>query len=157
MPRPPRPSSAQSVPSSDVIDMAEGCHITNALQENALVLHQMTLTQGVVDPSDPRCLEALVSPGEMSGACPSSSSSRNSSRSACILAPTFTKNQEHTNAVASQHCEGVKEQHPSVNTRLGAQVAFVDDYPCKSSELLNREASNGSNDIPQVGTSAVLA
>ena len=77
------------------------------------------------------------------------------SRSACMLAPTFTRNQEHTNAVASQHCEGVKEQHQSVNTRLGAQVAFVDGYPCK--KLLNREASKGSNDIPQLGTSAVLA
>ena len=74
MPRPPRLSSAQSMSSSDVIDIDEVCYITNALQEHALALHQMTLTQGVVDPSDPRHPEPSTSPGEMSGACPSRSS-----------------------------------------------------------------------------------
>ena len=43
MPRPPRPLSAQSVPSSDVIDTDKGCQITNALQEHVLALNQMTL------------------------------------------------------------------------------------------------------------------
>ena len=46
------------MPSSDVIDMGKEHCITNAL-----ALHQMTLTQGVVDPSDPRGLEPLTSPG----------------------------------------------------------------------------------------------
>ena len=67
MPRPPRPSSANSVPSSDIIDMDERCLITNVLQEHELALHQMTLTQGVVIPSDQRSLEPLMSPGEVSG------------------------------------------------------------------------------------------
>ena len=58
------------MPSSDVKDMDEGYQITNALQEHALVVQQMTLTQGVVDPSDPRCLEPLTSQGEMSGTQP---------------------------------------------------------------------------------------
>ena len=73
MPRPPGPFSAQSVPSSDVTDMDEGSGLTtglnrinNVLQEHALVLHQMTLTQGVVNSSDPRCLEPSTYPGEMS-------------------------------------------------------------------------------------------
>ena len=59
------------MPSSDVIDMDEGCHITNALQEHALALHHMSLTQGVVNPSDPRRLEPLTSPCEVSETCPS--------------------------------------------------------------------------------------
>ena len=64
MPRPPRPSSAQSVPSSDVIDMDKGCWITNALQQHVLTLHQMKLAQGVVNLSDTRCLETLTSLGQ---------------------------------------------------------------------------------------------
>ena len=84
MPRLPRPSSAQSVPSSDVIDMDEGHQIPNALQEHALALHQMTLKLRVVDPSDPRSLEPSMSPGEMSETQPFSLSLRNSSRSACM-------------------------------------------------------------------------
>ena len=39
---------------------------------------------------------------------------------------------------------------------MDAQVAFVDEYPQEMSKLLNREAPKGSNNIPQVGTSAVL-
>ena len=74
MPSPSRPSSAQSVPSSDVIDTDEGCCNTSALQDHALALHQMTLTQGVVNPSGPRSLEPSTSPDEVSGTCPSSSS-----------------------------------------------------------------------------------
>ena len=92
MPRPPRPSSAQSVLSSDVIDTDKGCQITNELQEHALVLHQMILTHGALDPSDPRHLEPLTSPGEMSGTHPSSSSLRNSFRLACVLDPIFIEN-----------------------------------------------------------------
>ena len=69
LPRPPRPSLAQSVPSPDVIDTDEGCHITNAAQEHALALYQMLLTQGVIDTSDPRRLELLTSPGEVSKTC----------------------------------------------------------------------------------------
>ena len=103
-------SLAQSVPSSDVKDMDKGCWITNALQEHALALHQMTLKQGVVNTPGPRCLEPLISPCEMCGTCPSSSCLRNSSRSACLLAPTFIENLEHTNAAVFQHCEDVKEQ-----------------------------------------------
>ena len=129
MPRPPRPSLAQSVPSSDVIDMDKGCHITNALQEHALALHQMTLTQGVVHLSDPRSLEPSMSPGEVSGKHPSSSSLRNSLRSACVSALIIIENLEHTNVAASQHCEGMEEQHQCRYTGLGAQVASVDDYP----------------------------
>ena len=91
-----------------------------ASQEHALELHQIMLTQGVVSPSDPRCLEPLTSPGEMSGTHLFSSSSRNSLRPACMLAPTFIENPEHTNAVASQNCEGAKEQHQSGNRGLGA-------------------------------------
>ena len=45
MPRPLRPSSAQSVPSSGVIDMDKGCQVSSALQEHALALHQMTDTR----------------------------------------------------------------------------------------------------------------
>ena len=58
--------------------------------------------------------------------------------------------------VASKHCEGVKEQHQSGNTRLGVQVAFIDDYPWKTSELLDREVPKGRNNIPQVGISTAL-
>ena len=119
----------QSVPSSDFIDIDKGCHITNVLQEHALALHQMTLTQGVVNPSDSRNLEPSMSSAQVSGTHPSSSSSRNSSRSACVSAPTFMDNPEHVNATASKHCEGVQEQHQSKNTRLGVQVAFMYDYP----------------------------
>ena len=57
----PSTSSTKSVPSSNVIDTDEGCQITNALQEHALALHQLTLAQGVVNPSDPRYLESLTS------------------------------------------------------------------------------------------------
>ena len=48
------PSLAKSMPSSDVIDMDEGHCITNVLQEHALAVHQILLTQGVIDSSDPR-------------------------------------------------------------------------------------------------------
>ena len=65
-----------------------------------------------------------------------------------MSAPTFIENHEDMNAVASQHCEGMKEQHQSGNTGLGAQVAFMDAYPWKTSELLNIEVSKGSNDVP---------
>ena len=131
MPRPSRPSSAKSVPSSDAVDIDEGCCITNALQEHALALQQMTLTQGIVKSSDPRSLEPLTSPGEVSGTCPSSSSLKNISRSAGMLAPTFTENPEHMNAAVSQLGKDAKEQPQSGSTRYGAQVAFVDDYPQK--------------------------
>ena len=144
------------MPSSDVIDMYEEYKITNALQEHALALHQMTLTQAVVDPSGPRCLEPLTSPGEMSGTHPSISSLRNSLRSACISAPIFIKNLEYANAAASPHCESVKEQHQSGNTELHVQIAFIDYYPQKMFELLDRKDPKGSTNVPQVGTSAVL-
>ena len=114
-----RPSSAQSVPSFDVINMDEGYWITSALQEHALAMHQMTLTQGVVDLSDSRHLEPLTCPGEISGTCPSRSSLRSSSRLACVPATTFIENAE-----ISQHCEGIKEQCQSGNTELDTQVAF---------------------------------
>ena len=117
------------MPSSDVIDMDEGCCITNVLQEHALALHQMMLTQGVVNPSDPRCLEPSTSPGEVSGTHPSNSSLKNSLGSAGMLAPTFIGNMEYMNAVASQLGEGVEEQPQSESNRLGTQVAFMDDYP----------------------------
>ena len=113
------------MPSSDVIDMDKACHITNTLQEHALALHHMTLTQAVANTSDPRHLMSL---GEMSGTHPSSSSSRNSLRSACMSAPTFINNHEHVNAVAFQHCEGVKEQQPIWNAKFCSQVDFMDDY-----------------------------
>ena len=71
IPRPPRTSLAQYVLSSNVIDVDEGCQSTSALQEHSLALHQMTLTQEVVDPSDPAHLEPLTSPDEMTGKCPS--------------------------------------------------------------------------------------
>ena len=102
VPMPPRPSLAQPVLSSDVINMDEGHCITNALQVHAVALYQMTLTQGVVDPSDQRSLKALTSPGEMSQTHPSSLFSRSNSRSACMLAPTFIVNPEHVDAAASQ-------------------------------------------------------
>ena len=115
--------------SSDVIDMDEGCCITNALQEYALALHQMMLTQGVVNPSDPRCLKPSTSPGEVSGSHPSNSSLKNSLGSAGMLAPTRIENLEHINAVASQLSEGVEEQRQSGSNRFGVQEAFMDDYP----------------------------
>ena len=117
----------------------------------------MTLMQGVVNSSDPRCLESSTFPGEMTGTCPSISSLRNSLRSACVSASTFIENPEHADAVVSQNCEGVKEQCQSGNTGLDFQVAFIDDYQCKMSELLDREATKGSNNVSQVGRSAVLA
>ena len=70
LPRPPKPSLAQSLPSSDVIDTVERCHITNALQGHASALHQMLLTQEVIDPSDPRRLEPSTSPGEVNETWP---------------------------------------------------------------------------------------
>ena len=57
----------------------------------------MTLTQGAVSPSDPRCLEPLTSPDEMSGTCPSSSSLK----LACVSTPTFIENPEHADTAAS--------------------------------------------------------
>ena len=110
MPRPPRPSSSQSMPSSNVIDTGKGHHITSAFQEHVLVLHQMTLTPGTVDPSDPRSLEPLTSPGEMSRTHPSSSSLKDSLRSASVSALTFIENLKNVNAAASQLGEGTKEQ-----------------------------------------------
>ena len=88
MPRPPRPSSIESMPSPDVLDMDYGCCITNVLQKHALALHQMTLTQGVVDPSDPKSLEPLMSTDKVSGTH-HSSSLRNSSGSTGVSYPTF--------------------------------------------------------------------
>ena len=61
------------------------------------------------------------------------------------------------NVVATQHGEDAEEQSQTESTRFGAYVAFVDDYPQKMSELLDRETPEGSRDVPQVGTSAVLA
>ena len=86
---PPRHSSPNMLPFSNAIDMDKGCHITKALQEHALALHQMKLTPGIVNPSEPRSLEPLTSPGEVSRTCPSSSSSKDNSRSAGMLAPTL--------------------------------------------------------------------
>ena len=48
-----------------------------------------------------------------------------------MSAPTFFENLEHMDAVASQHCEGVKKQHQAENTGLGAWVPFVDEHPQK--------------------------
>ena len=129
MPQPPRLSSAQSVSSFDVTDIDKGHHITNALQEHALTLHQVMLMQGVVNSSDPRCQEPLASSDEMSGVHPSSSSLWKSLRSAFISAPTFIKNLEHANAVPSQLGEDGEEQSQSRSTELDGQIAFVDDYP----------------------------
>ena len=100
--------------------------------------------KGVVNPSDPRSLEPLMSPYEVSGICPSSHSLRNNSRSACMSAPTFIENLKHVNAAPSQHSTGVEEKLQSGNTRLGGLVPFIDAYPWKISELLDREASQGS-------------
>ena len=74
----PRPSSAQSMPSFDVMDADEGCCITNALQEHALALHQMLLSQGGINSSDPRRLEPSTCPGEVNEIHTPSSSLRNS-------------------------------------------------------------------------------
>ena len=156
MPRPPRSSSAQYVPSSDITDMDEGCQITNALQEHALALQQMMSRQWVVDLSDPRCLEPSTSPGEMNGTCLSSLSLRNSLRSGCVSAPTFIENLKYVNAEVSQHCEGVKGQCWSGDTKLDTKVAYVDDYPWKTSEMLDKGAPKCVNNIPQVGAWAVL-
>ena len=65
----------------------------------------------------------------MSATCPSSSSSKDSLRSASVLALTFIENQEHANAVTFKLGEDAKQQPQSGSTRLGAQVAFLDDYP----------------------------
>ena len=73
-----------------------------------------------------------------------------------MSAPTFIENAERANATVSQHCEGVKEQCLAGNTGLDAQVAFMDDYPQKTSELLDREAPKAVNNIPEVGTSSAL-
>ena len=52
----------------------------------------------------------------------------------------------------------VQKSNPNLEVLgLGTQVAFVDDYPQKTSELLDRETPEGNKGIPQVGTSAVLA
>ena len=83
------------------------------------------LTQGVVNPSDPRSLEPLTSPGEVNGTHPSSSSLKDISRSASVSAPTFIENLQHVNGLASQLGEGVEEQPQSGSTRLGTQVAFI--------------------------------
>ena len=66
-----------------------------------------------------------------------------SMRSACMSAPTFIENLEQTNDAVFQHCEGAEDQHQSGNTGFGGQVAFMDDYLQKISELLDREASKG--------------
>ena len=107
--------------------------------------------------SDPRSLEPLTSAGEVSGTCPSNSSSRDSLRSASVSAPTFIENPVHVNIAASQFGEGVEEQPQSGSTRLSVKVAFVDDYQWKTSKFLDRETQEDSKGIPQAGTSAVLA
>ena len=74
-----------------------------------------------------------------------------------MMAPTFIEKLMHANTVASQHSEGVEEQPQSGSIGLGAQMAFVDDYPQKTSTLLERETPEGGKDIPQIGTSAMIA
>ena len=77
-----------------------------------MALHRMMLTQRVVNPSDPICLEPSTSPGEVSGTHPSTSSLKNSLGSEGTLAPTCIENLEHMNAVASQLGEGMwKSNH----------------------------------------------
>ena len=88
-------------------------------------LDQMTLTQIVVDYSHSWGLEPSTSPSEVSGTCPFSSSSRNSLRSVDRSASIFIENPVHVNAAASQKSEGVEEQHQSVHTGLGVQIAFM--------------------------------
>ena len=46
-----------------------------------------------------------------------------------VSAPTFIENPEHANAVSSQYKECVLELPQSGSAGLGAQMAFVDDYP----------------------------
>ena len=67
------------------------------------------------------------------------------------------KDLDHAHAVTYQHCEGVKEQHQSGNTRLDAQVAFVDDDSQKHLNYWTERLPKGSNNILQAETSAVLA
>ena len=152
----PRPPLTQSMPPSNVTGTDEGHCITNALQIHALALHQKMQTPGIINTSDPRSLEPLTSPGEVSGTHPSSSSSKDISRSAGVSAPTIIANLKHLNAVPSQLSEVVKEQPESGSTRLHAQVAFVDEYPLRTSELLDRETPEGNKGIPEAETSAVL-
>ena len=107
----PRPSLAQSTPSCNVIDTDEGGCITNALEEHAWALYQMALTQEVVNPSDARSLEPLTSPGDVCGTCLSSSSSKDSLRSAGVWAYTFIENPEHANVVVPNLCKVWKSNH----------------------------------------------
>ena len=51
----------------------------------------------------------------------------------------------------------MEEQPQPESTRLGAQVAFVDDYLQKMHKLLDRETPEVSRSIAIIKTSAVLA
>ena len=119
MPRPPRPSSHQSVLFSDVIQMDEGCWIATALQKHALALHQMMLMQGIADASDLRCLESLTSPSERSGTCPSSSSL------ACMSALTFIDNLKLVNAAVSLGCNPDGHTMESVYCLIVVEMSLV--------------------------------
>ena len=91
LPRPPRPSLAQSMPSSDVIDKDKGHCITNALQEHALALHQISLPQGVFDTSDPMRIKPLTFPGEVSENHPLVSSQERAQDQLVCLPPLLLK------------------------------------------------------------------
>ena len=65
-----------------------------------------------------------------------------------MLVPTFIENPEHVNAATSQYGESMEEQPQYENTRLDAEMAFMDDYPWKTSKLLDRETPGGNKDIP---------
>ena len=49
----------------------------------------------------------------------------------------------------------MQELPQSGSTRLGAQMAFTDDYPQKPSKLLDREIPGGNENVPQLGTLVV--
>ena len=56
MPRPARPVSTQSVPSSDAVDTDEECIIAHVLCDHALLLHEHTHQQGATMSAQSRWL-----------------------------------------------------------------------------------------------------
>ena len=95
----------------------------------------------------------------MSGSCPSSSSLRNNSWLVFVSAPTFIENPENVNVAASQQGDSVEQQLQLWKYGIRCLGNICRWLPTKknTSELLDREAPKFNENIPQLGTSAVLA
>ena len=101
--------STHSVPSSEVIDIDEGCWIALALSNHVLTSHQQVTPHRDASMTESRCSLMFVSPSLEDMANAPSSHMRNSSRSAEVSTHTFVENLEYINTQkvlpASHICE----------------------------------------------------